>query len=71
MLDEHLQPFVLEVNTGPNLWLDEKTAASQATIKGAFVHQVVLWAHEWLDRRRSSQPTDKAHKMLLNFTRLL
>ncbi|CAE7266580.1 Ttll4 [Symbiodinium natans] len=71
MLDEHLQPFVLEVNTGPNLWLDEQTAAKQAVIKGAFVHQVLLWAHEWLQRRRSDQPTDQAHKMLLNFTKLL
>ena len=36
MLDEHLQPFILEVNTGPNLWLDDKSTANQATIKGAF-----------------------------------
>ena len=37
MLDDHLQPFILEVNTGPNLWLDDTSTANQATIKGAFV----------------------------------
>ncbi|CAE7243070.1 Ttll4, partial [Symbiodinium pilosum] len=70
MLDDHLQPFILEVNTGPNLWLDDTSTANQATIKGAFVHQVVLWAHEWLSRHGSNQASGWAHKMLLNFTRL-
>ena len=67
MLDSKLRPHLLEINSGPNLWIDQRNAWNQTFIKGAFVHQVALWAYE----RLQTQQADRAHKMLLNFTRLL
>eukprot|EP00931_Biecheleriopsis_adriatica_P108651 TRINITY_DN8298_c0_g1_i2.p1 TRINITY_DN8298_c0_g1~~TRINITY_DN8298_c0_g1_i2.p1 ORF type:complete len:399 (-),score=59.79 TRINITY_DN8298_c0_g1_i2:101-1297(-) len=66
MLDESLHPWILEINPGPNMWVSEQSAVNETLIKGTFLEQVARWAH-----RSLQAGLDEAHKMLLNFTRVL
>merc|ERR1712217_111390 len=47
MFDENLQPYVLEVNTGPNLQIDDRGEESTGLLHGVkapLISQIVHWA---------------------------
>jgi len=76
MLDQSLEPQVLEISVGPNMWVDNHGKEHQprlTAIKAPLVQQLARWA-----ARRSRNPPRSLEEaeqlegaMLLNFTRLL
>eukprot|EP00746_Dinoflagellata_sp_MGD_P161265 gnl/MRDRNA2_/MRDRNA2_88345_c0_seq1.p1 gnl/MRDRNA2_/MRDRNA2_88345_c0~~gnl/MRDRNA2_/MRDRNA2_88345_c0_seq1.p1 ORF type:complete len:485 (-),score=80.45 gnl/MRDRNA2_/MRDRNA2_88345_c0_seq1:63-1517(-) len=44
ILDQQLEPYVLEVNIGPNLWLDQEYETMQRKVKGSLLNEVAHWA---------------------------
>lgn len=44
ILDQQLEPYVLEVNIGPNLWLDQEYETMQRKVKGTLLDEVTHWA---------------------------
>lgn len=78
MLDQQLEPYVLEVNIGPNLWLDQDYAAMQRKVKGLLLDQVAHWAWLHVENQSafSAKPTLEMNialenAALQNFERLL
>jgi len=76
MLDEHLTPFVLEFNIGPNLWVDSEGSEHVellASVKRPLVEQMVSWAA----LRARQRPRGRAEaegleaRALPGFTRIL
>jgi len=76
MLDEHLTPFVLEVNTGPNLNIDDRGEEASGllhNVKGPLLRQLVHWAELYVRRAPlpDFEPTAIEELALTNFTRVL
>jgi hypothetical protein len=78
ILDQQLEPYVMEVNIGPNLWLDREYEAMQRKVKGSLLDQVAKWAR--LHVESQSGPTAELtmekkialeNASLQNFQRLL
>jgi len=76
MLDAQLQPRVMEINVGPNLWVDNHGKDNEVQlrrIKVPLVDQVLRWAALRTSRRTISPEEAAAIEAstLQNFTRLL
>lgn len=76
MLDAKLQPRVMEINVGPNLWVDNHGQDNEAQlrrIKVPLVDQVLRWAALRTSRQTiSSEEAEEIEAFTLqNFTRLL
>mmetsp|Transcript_37073 Transcript_37073/g.106023 ORF Transcript_37073/g.106023 Transcript_37073/m.106023 type:complete len:449 (+) Transcript_37073:66-1412(+) len=85
ILDESLQPRLMEVNAGPNIWIGDHGKEHMDllhAVKGPLMKQVVHWAALWArlpDQRKSANAIEGMEERavaseteaLLNFTRLL
>lgn len=78
ILDQQLQPYVLEINIGPNLWVDAEYEMMQRKIKGPLLDQVANWARLRVENQSTAtvEPTlDEKIALenlsLLDFERLL
>lgn len=76
MLDENLTPLVLEVNTGPNLNIDDR--GEEATgllhgVKAPLLGQVSHWMELYIRRAATAgfNPVSVEREALLNFTRVI
>eukprot|EP00931_Biecheleriopsis_adriatica_P006831 TRINITY_DN108182_c0_g1_i1.p1 TRINITY_DN108182_c0_g1~~TRINITY_DN108182_c0_g1_i1.p1 ORF type:complete len:404 (+),score=76.76 TRINITY_DN108182_c0_g1_i1:27-1238(+) len=73
ILNSDLQPFVMEFNIGPNLWVDnhgEDWVGTLQSVKGPLITQLVHWASLRV-RAETHQAVELAEQQaLLNFTRL-
>jgi hypothetical protein len=70
LLDSKLQPFVLEFNIGPNLWIDnhgKEQLELLKPIKDPLVKQISQWAAFTL----KNVGEEAEQKALHNFTRIL
>lgn len=78
ILDQQLEPYVLEVNIGPNLWLDADYETMQRRVKGELLDQVAHWAQLRIEDQSTAntEPTlerqiDLENMAFQNFERLL
>jgi len=73
MLDDQLYPYLLEVNIGPNMWIQPRFAEQQRHVKGPLIDQILLWASRFI----KESPADLQHAIaievesLTNFTKVL
>jgi len=75
MLDDHVEPLILEVNMGPSLWMNgpEEYSELQRSIKAPLVEQIAHWAGLRASRAPRTDAEFEAVEdiALRNFTRLL
>mmetsp|Transcript_25162 Transcript_25162/g.63845 ORF Transcript_25162/g.63845 Transcript_25162/m.63845 type:complete len:415 (-) Transcript_25162:10-1254(-) len=76
LLDERLQPMVMEINVGPNMWVDnhgKENVELLSAIKRPMVQQVAHWAALRSSREEvtDEQAAAMEAKALVNFTRIL
>mmetsp|Transcript_79170 Transcript_79170/g.227023 ORF Transcript_79170/g.227023 Transcript_79170/m.227023 type:complete len:434 (+) Transcript_79170:56-1357(+) len=78
MFDTDLRPYLLEVNSGPNLWVDRQGDVEEKmlrAVKEPLVRQLAAWAAARV-RQRTASPTlaqclEIEDLTLVNFTRVL
>lgn len=76
MFDQSLRPALLEINLGPNLWIDGEGADNiprQRSIKGPLVEQIVRWLKGVVGKQPLSEDDAELLEatVLPNFTRVL
>merc|ERR1719410_2078421 len=76
ILDENLQPFLMEINQGPDLWVDGRGPANEALqrrLKGPLLQQLAHWVTLRVKGARHGHVDawEIENKALLNFTRVL
>jgi len=76
ILDENLQPFLMEINQGPDLWVDGRGAANEALqrgLKGPLLQQLAHWVALRVKAARHGTVNAREieNEALLNYTRVL
>jgi len=80
ILDEQLQPFIMEINVGPNLWIDNHGSEHMEllqSIKNPMMSQIAHWASLTIQNGRVlgleqlNNFESTTSKALSNFTRIL
>jgi len=76
ILDSRLEPYVMEINTGPNIWIDDRgegTKQQLTEVKGPLIEELVDWIALRLRRPpTSSIEADKVEQETLrNYTKVL
>lgn len=72
ILDHDLQPFIMEFNVGPNMWIDnhgQDYVETLGSIKRPLISQIVHWAS--LSVSEDVKLESMEEQTLLNFTRVL
>ena len=74
ILDENLQPFIMEFNVGPNLWIDNHGSdwvKTLGSIKEPLIAQIVHWASMRVSAAAKDNVELLEQQALLNFTRVV